>query len=61
MGSLYFNKGSLPSWEGARALAQQDALHLQRLENSLATFLMVMLFTSFQDTSCVTLKEVGLK
>jgi hypothetical protein len=54
------NRGSLPSWEGT-PISQQDALHLQSPENFLATFLMVISFTSFQDTSRITLKKIRLK
>jgi hypothetical protein len=40
-------KGSIPFWTGARNQDQQDALHLQVVENFLAIFLIVMEFTSF--------------
>jgi len=51
-------RASLSSWEGGRSCLQQDALHLQSPENLLATFLMVMRFTSSQDVSGVTLKKI---
>ena len=51
-------KGSLPSWKGTRRGLQQDALHLQVVESFLATFVIVILITSFQDFPGVALKKV---
>jgi hypothetical protein len=51
-------KGSFFSQEGARNKLQQDALHLQVVENFLAIFLMVIQITSFQNPSGITLEKV---
>ena len=53
-------RGSLPSWEGARNRLQQDALHLQVVENFFAIFLIVISFTSFQHRAGITLKKIRL-
>ena len=54
-------KGSIPSWTGAPKQDQQDALHLQVVDNFLVIFLIVMEFTSFQYPSGITLNEIGLE
>jgi hypothetical protein len=55
------DRGSSPSWEGTQNGHQQDALHLQIPENFLTTFLIVILLTSLQNPSGVTLKRVRLQ
>jgi hypothetical protein len=50
--------GSRLSWEGARKERQHDALHLQIPESFLATFLIVIDFTSFQNPTGIALKKI---
>jgi len=54
-------EGSIPLRTGARKQGQQDALHLQVVENFLEIFLIVIEFTSSQRPSRITLKEIWLK
>ena len=55
------NEGLPPFLRGNPKKTQQDALHLQIPENLLATFLILIKFTSFQHPPGIALKKIWLK